>query len=139
MKVLIDTCVIVDYLENREGADAAERIFNDKALDRWISAKSIMDLFYLIHHFTHSNERTKEAIRRIIGIMSGIVDTTAEDVRKALASLTSDYEDAVMIETAVRIQADAIITDNVKDYKHSEVKVYTPNDFLKICGQKGEL
>ena len=51
---------------------------------------------------------------------------------KALISQTSDYEDAVMIETAKRIGVDAIITDNVKDYKYSSVKTYTPKEFLKV-------
>ena len=51
---------------------------------------------------------------------------------KVLISQTSDYEDAVMIETAKRIGVDAIITDNVKDYKHSPVKVYMPTEFLKV-------
>ena len=131
MKVLIDTCVIVDYLENRSGADAAENILNDASIYRCVSAKSVMDLYYLIHHFTHSNHKTRESISSIISVMNEVVDTMDGDVRKALISPTRDYEDAVMIETAIRIKADAIITDNVKDYKHSPVKVYAPDEFLK--------
>lgn len=133
MKVLIDTCVIVDYLEERAGVEYAEKVLSMNSVEKYISAKSILDLYYLIHHFTHSNQKTLEAVRNIINIVDDVVDTTAQDIYNALSSKTSDYEDAVMIETAKRIGVDAIVTDNIKDYKYSSVKVINPKIFVRDC------
>ena len=133
MKVLIDTCVIVDYLEEREGFEYAESILSMNTIEKCISAKSILELYYLIHHFTHSNQKTFKAVRNIINIGDEVVDTAAQDICNALSFKTSDYEDAVMIETAKRIGADIIVTDNIKDYRYSSVKVLTPKDFVREC------
>ena len=59
-----------------------------------------------------------------------LTDTYAEDCINALHSKMTDYEDAVMDETAVRTGMDYIVTRNIKDYKHSKVKATTPSDFL---------
>jgi predicted nucleic acid-binding protein len=53
------------------------------------------------------------------------------DVRRAVSSDVSDYEDAVMIETAARENVDCIVTRNVRDFAASAVPVYSPADFLK--------
>lgn len=58
-------------------------------------------------------------------------DTFAEDCQKALKSLMNDYEDAVMAETGKRIEADYIVTRNLKDYRLSEVKVLSPQELLE--------
>ena len=42
----------------------------------------------------------------------------------------SDYEDAVMVETAVRSDIDCIVTRNQKDYAKSSIRVLSPSDFL---------
>ena len=60
-----------------------------------------------------------------------MLDSTAVDVFHALSSETTDFEDAVMIETAIRSKVDCIITRNTKDYRKSPVPVYTPDDFMK--------
>jgi len=60
----------------------------------------------------------------------------AEDCKKAFFSETSDYEDAVMIETAKRIKADVIVTRNLRDYKETAIPVMEPERFLReLCGQ----
>jgi len=61
----------------------------------------------------------------------------AEDCKKAFFSETSDYEDAVMIETAKRIKADVIVTRNLRDYKkETAIPVMEPEWFLReLCGQ----
>ena len=60
----------------------------------------------------------------------GVADSYAEDCINALHNGMSDYEDAVMSETAYRIKADYIITRNEKDYSKSKVPAITPGEFL---------
>ena len=61
-----------------------------------------------------------------------LLDTTSLDCRKAISSEIADYEDAIMVETAIRSEMDCIVTRNVTDYMKSSVKVYEPSAFLKL-------
>ena len=67
-----------------------------------------------------------------------MADTSASDIFHALASETSDFEDAVMIETALRFHADCIVTRNIKDYKKSPVPIYSPEEFLRLLTETDE-
>ncbi len=58
-------------------------------------------------------------------------DTTSLDCRKAISSEIGDYEDAIMVETAIRSEMDCIVTGNVKDYAKSSVKVCEPSALIR--------
>ena len=135
MRALIDTCVIIDALQNREPfAQEAQQIFftiANKHATGYISAKSVLDIYYLTHRSTHSDEATRKILKTLLGLFD-ILDTTQLDCRQALSSGVSDYEDAVMCETAKRCDVDCIVTRNQKDYVKSEVTVYSPRDFLEL-------
>ena len=92
--------------------------------------KSPADIYYLTHRCTHSDEKARSILNSLLSIVS-MLDSTAVDVFHALSSETTDFEDAVMIETAIRSKVDCIITRNTKDYRKSPVPVYTPDDFMK--------
>ena len=61
-----------------------------------------------------------------------VLDTAGIDCRKALSSDISDFEDAVMTETALRANMDYIVTRNERDYVKSPVPVCTPSELLKL-------
>lgn len=134
MRALIDTCVIIDALQNRDPfAEDAKTIFlllANEQFEGYVSAKSITDIYYLTHRLTHSNEQTRKILKNLLGLFE-ILDTTALDCRKALSSNISDYEDAVMCETAERCEVDCIVTRNEKDYKDAKVSVLTPHAFIE--------
>ena len=133
MTAIIDTCIIIDALQKREPFfDDAQKIFlavANKDVIGYISAKSVTDIYYLTHRATHSDEQTRKILNTLLGLFH-IVDTTAIDCRKALSSEITDYEDAVMCETALRSEMDCIVTRNEKDYRKSEMRIYTPSEFL---------
>ena len=62
--------------------------------------------------------------------MKVLLDTTAADCKNALSFPNNDYEDALMIETALRSGVDCIITRNVEHFSESPVKIYTPDEFV---------
>lgn len=142
MRALIDTCVIVDVLQDRAPfSDDAKLIFYavaNKQADGYISAKSITDIYYLTHRATHNDESTRKILKTLLGLFD-ILDTTAMDCRKALSSDISDYEDAVMCETAERCEVDFIVTRNERDYKKSKIKVISPNEFVKLLEDTNEI
>lgn len=95
-----------------------------------ITAKSATDIYYLTHRVTHSDKEARNKLNSLLSIIS-MLDSAAVDVFHALSSDTSDFEDAVMIETASRSHVDCIITRNQKDYKKYSVPVFTPAEFLQ--------
>ena len=66
-----------------------------------------------------------------MGDQNGFEDLTEEDVKNALIKKQKDFEDAVQMETAKRIDADFIITRNVKDFMKSSIPAYTPLEFMQ--------
>ncbi|MGS0765517.1 PIN domain-containing protein [Syntrophomonas curvata] len=132
-KVLIDTCIVIDFLQKREPfADDALRFFRAAASELfagYITAKSATDIYYIDHKATHSDAESRKKLRSLLTIIS-MADSAAIDVFQALASGISDFEDAVMAETAKRIGADCIVTRNIKDYDKAAVPVCTPAEFL---------
>lgn len=133
MKVLIDTCVVMDFLQRREPfAKTSKRIFRAVASEQflgYITAKAATDIYYLTHRFTHSNEESRRKLNQLLSLVS-LLDTSAEDIFHAISSDVVDFEDAVMIETAIRLHIDCIVTRNIKDYKKSPIPIYTPDDLM---------
>lgn len=67
-----------------------------------------------------------------------VLDTAGMDCRKAIPSQISDYEDAVMIETALRSETDCIVTRIIRDYSKAEIPcIYTFGVHSKAAGQHG--
>jgi len=135
MRALIDTCIIVDALQSREPfKDDAQTIFLQAANNQFegsITAKASTDIYYLTHKYTHSDKDTRKVLSSL-SLLFDLLDTTGIDCRKAISSEISDFEDAVMVETALRTEMDCIVTRNIKDYSKSPVPVYSPSEFLTL-------
>jgi predicted nucleic acid-binding protein len=135
MRVLIDTCVIIDALQSRAPfAEAAQKIFlysANKQFDGYITAKASTDIYYLTHRLTHSDVETRKILSKLYTLFH-LLDTTSLDCRKAISSEISDYEDAIMVETAIRSEMDCIVTRNVKDYTKASVTVYEPDALIAL-------
>ncbi len=134
MRALIDTCVIIDALQERkpfcEDAKTIFLLLANKQFEGYITAASVTDIYYITHRLTHSSVKAKAILKNLLGLFN-ILDTTALDCRRAISSDVSDYEDAVMCETAERCEIDFIVTRNEKDYINSKVCALTTSEFLK--------
>ncbi|MBR2658512.1 PIN domain-containing protein [Candidatus Saccharibacteria bacterium] len=134
MRVLIDTCVIVDAIRDRKPfSDSAQQILlmaERGYLEGFISANQLTDLHYLIRRETHSSSLAEDILKQLTKTIK-IIDTTSDDCRRALVSGRNDFEDALEIESAIREDMDYIITRNTKDYADSPVQVYTPEQFVR--------
>ena len=133
MKALIDTCVIVDVLQNREPfCEKAQTLFLAAAnnqLTGCMTAKSATDIYYLTHRFTHDDKASRAVLNKLFMIFE-VLDTAGMDCRHAIPSEISDFEDAIMAETAVRTEMDCIVTRNIKGFVNSPVPVFTAEEFL---------
>ena len=141
MKALLDTCVVMDFLQNREPFSIPARSIFRAAAAEWftgcITAKAATDICYLTHRCTHSDKESRQKLSQLLTIV-GLLDTSAEDVFHAIASPTADFEDAVMVETAVRSGVDCIVTRNTKDYSKAPIPVYAPAEFIELLTETSE-
>ena len=135
MRAFIDTCVVIDALQSREPfAKDAQDIFLAAANNLYlgyISAKAVTDIYYLMHRHTHDDKASRDILNKLFSLFD-VLDTAGIDCRKAVLSPVSDFEDAVMVETALRSEVDCVVTRNLRDFTKSPVPVYEPKAFLKL-------
>lgn len=133
MRALIDTCIVIDALQAREPfAEDAQQIFlavANKRVMGFLTAKSAADIYYITHRHTHNDHDTRRVLSTLLGLFE-LLDTAGMDCRRAISSKLTDYEDAMMVETALRCGMDCIVTRNLRDYEKSPVQVYSPSAFL---------
>ena len=124
----------MDALQSREPfCKEAQSIFllcANRQFEGFLTAKAITDIYYLTHRQTHSDKATRDVLTKLCALFV-LLDTTALDIRKAISAEISDFEDAVMVETAVRSGADCIVTRNTKDYAKAQIAVCTPEEFIQ--------
>lgn len=135
MRALLDTCVVVDVLQRRDPFyHDAYKVFlavANRHVDGFLTAKSLTDIYYLTHRFTHDDKKTRKVLSTLL-IPFELLDTAGIDCRKAISSDISDFEDAVMVESALRANMDCIVTRNGKDYAKSPIPVYSPSELLAL-------
>ena len=139
MRVLLDTNVIVDVLQQREPwFEAGKEIFLAAArndLTGCVTAKEIADLhFFSRKQFTgqeNIDEKAREIVAKLLSLFE-VIDMLALDCRNAMAIQNHDYEDAIMIASAVRENVDYIITRNPDHFEVSAVPAVSPDQFLPL-------
>ena len=133
-KVVLDTCVVIDFIQNRKPySESAKEIFYliaDKKIEGNITANTVADIYYLTHKYTHNHVASKKIISKLLSLVDTL-DVNKDDVLNALDSEINDYEDAILHESARRNKINVIVTRNIKDYKNAVIDVETPADFLK--------
>ena len=141
MNIIVDTCVIIDALQQREpfnkDAQALCLTVAKGDVSGFIPAKSVADIYYIMHRSVHSDVETRNLLKKLF-MSFGILDTTALDCRNALTSPVSDFEDAILAETAYRNGVEYIVTRNTKDFTRSVIPVITPSEFLQKISESEE-
>lgn len=134
MTVLLDTNVLLDYLQARNDFQSAEKIINlcaDKKLTGFMAAHSVPDMYYILRKFFSDSDR-REMILSLIDIVP-VAEINHAKIATALANSNfSDFEDCLQDECAVAVFADYIISRNTQDFAQSKVPAITPDDFLAM-------
>ena len=138
MRVLIDTNVIIDVLQDREPwCDAGKKIFlavANKEITGCLTAKEVTDIHFISRRQFKGSSKIDSICREIIGKLLKVfevLDTLGSDCYNALAIDNYDYEDAVMLSTALRSGVDYIVTRDVEHYKSSPIPVFTSEQFVR--------
>jgi len=139
MIVIFDKCVILDSLMDRKPfSDDSNELFKMMAngvFEGLVSVKTMMDLHYILKNYTHNEEKTRSLLKKLSTLFE-VVSSNTYDCIKSLDSKITDYEDAMMAQTAESIKADYIITRNIKDFKYSNIKAINPANFLSVISKQ---
>ena len=133
MKLFLDTNVLFDVLGRRARhvADSAavwsrvERGVHEGL----ISAISFNNVFYIVRRAA-GHKAAREAMK-VLRDAFRIVDVDEQTIHRAIDSGIADFEDALQYFSALRAQADCIITRNVRDFPPDPIPAMTPEEFLE--------
>ena len=136
MRVLLDTNIIVDVLQRREPWFLdGQKIFYAAAnqqITGCITAKEAADIYcFSRKQFTgqkNVDHKARQVMTKLFSLFE-LIDTLGIDCQNAIAIENNDYEDAIMIESAIRTGLDCIITRNPDHFKTAAIPVYSPAEF----------
>ena len=137
MRVLLDTCVILDAMQDRgKFAKFAQMLLIGSAENKFegcATSKQICDVYYILHKVYHSNEKCKQYLNDLFNVLE-VINCSGSSVINAQASNVTDFEDAVLIEGAKEASCDFIVTSNVSDFKNSSLKAMNPEQACSVLG-----
>jgi predicted nucleic acid-binding protein len=138
MTVLLDTNILLDYLQKRPEFSNAERILDicaDKKIFGYMPAHSIPDMYYIMRK-TYSDEERRSILPNLINV----VPVISVDQKRIVSALSNknffDFEDCLQTECASSFSADYIVTRNINDFSQSSVPPVSPQDFLNLIANQ---
>ena len=130
--ILVDLNIILDYLEDRDGSEKAGELFAkcfNGELKGYVCAHEITTLAYYLGKTRKNRTENMKIISRILKLFN-VIEIGRTTLEKAILSNITDFEDAVIVESAELKKIDCIITRNIKDFKNSPIPVMLPEDYL---------
>ena len=132
MVLLIDANIIIGVLMNRNEfvieSSLIWKYCETHQTKGYISALTIANLVYIMRK--ELDPKRIDTVISSLKMIFEIANLTSEDIILASKMQWRDFEDALQSATAQRIQADYIITRNVKDFRSSKVPAFTPSELL---------
>jgi len=133
-KVLIDSDVIIDSLFDREPfAKYSTTILSmceSGKIIGFLTPLIFSNVYYLLRR-TAKHEKVIAKLKQLLRITQ-VLQMDRNVIEKALNCEFKDFEDALQNYTTVNNgNIDIMLTRNLKDYKKSELGVFTPEIYIK--------
>ena len=130
-RIFLDTNILIDYIDNRAGADDAEQIFacgfSGEAL-LFASSLTFANMAYIIKG--RPQEEKYDALSQMAGVVE-IVDLRKQEVMAAIAHPVKDFEDMLQYQCAKAAGCDVIVTNDRRHYDFSDIPHFTSADFAR--------
>ncbi len=134
MRVLIDTNIVLDFLQEREPfVENAARLFeriDAGEIEGFIAATTITNIYYIIRRIA-GRVVAQDAIAQVLNDLT-ICAVNLEILEQALALNFEDFEDAVQYACAVLHGVDAIVTRDASGFISAEIPVVLPEEIDAI-------
>lgn len=132
MVLLIDANIVLDVLMNRreyvKESSLIWKLCETEQVKGYISSLTFANMVYIMR-----KELTLEKIEEVyhkLDLIFEFAEFSRSVLEKAVEMNWKDFEDAVQSATAEQINADYIITRNVRDFAKSRVIAFTPAELL---------
>lgn len=139
MRLLIDTCIILDHIGRREPFYELSRraclLGITGEAETYITSNMVTDIFCLLRK-DHGSAIAQQMIEENLGFLR-VISVSAEDVARALSLRWGDFEDCVESCCAQKMGLDFIVTRNGKDFADSPVPAVSPEELFAMLRQKG--
>jgi predicted nucleic acid-binding protein len=132
-RVFVDTNIIVDLIADRRPfSKFAIRLFSkaeNRRVKLFTSSHSIATTHYLLKKYV-DEKQLREILENLLDYLT-VVAISQDVIKKGLKSKHKDFEDALQIISASTIDnLDCIVTRNIKDFKGSEIPVFSPDELF---------
>ena len=138
MRVLIDTNVVLDLLQEREPfVENAARLFeriDAGEIEGFITATTITNIYYIVRKVA-GRVVAQDAIAQILSDLN-ICAVDLNVLEQALALNFEDFEDAVQYACAIVHNLDAIVTRDLSGFFNAEIPVVLPENLDNISGDE---
>ncbi|WP_251213354.1 type II toxin-antitoxin system VapC family toxin [Adlercreutzia murintestinalis] len=134
MNVLLDTCVVIDYLGRKEPFfhDAelimAAGFFRDVKL--WTTGQALNDAFYVLRKYLPADQ-IQQAIVELLEVITPVT-LAPDDYQRAARQNWDDFEDCLVALCAQKARADYLITRDASGFTRSSVPPISPADWLAL-------
>ncbi len=131
LRIYIDTNIYLNAILNRDEGVSKE-IFSFLAgvdVELFLNDISIINIHYIIKKSFDRADVIEEL--KTIQKENNLVSVDEEIIENSLDSEFKDFEDAVQFFCAKKIDAELIITDNIRDFKLSDIRVISAKDFYR--------
>ena len=137
-KLFLDTDVLIDFLSDRQPfSEQAVQLFAFAIKHKYsllVSAISFDNIYYVMRRNGLSHLASIKALKKIHEV-THCVPIHAQTISAALESDFKDFEDGIQYHAALgSVNIEYFITRNIKDYRHSEIQVLTPQHFMTLHG-----
>ena len=138
MKLIIDSSILLDVLYAREPhvekSLSVWRLCEAGKLQGFVSVLTFANIVYIMRKEL-DEEKIKDCWEKLSKIFT-FVDLRVEDVAMATKRKGKDFEDELQMVAAERVEADYIITRNIKDFKNSLIPVLPPTEFMDSIAKR---
>ena len=135
-KLLLDTNIIVDFLHHRDPHYEQTRLLmltgRVGEFSLWITSSQVTDIIYIL---TNGGNKSKvpEVLEKLRALRTfiNVYAATDADIDKMLATTWPDPEDALLVDLALKMRADAIITRDEEFSETDMIRVHDCPGFFK--------
>jgi predicted nucleic acid-binding protein len=131
LKIYIDTNIYINSILDRDNGISKDILsfLAGTEVDVYINDISIINIHYIIRKTLIKDDVINEL--KVIQRENHLVSVDKNIIENALDSEFKDFEDAIQYFCAKKIDARVIITDNVSDFKLSNIPIISAKDFYQ--------
>lgn len=131
-RVFIDTNILIDFIENRPGADAAEKVLEkaaNKVFSIFASPLTFANIAYIL-----GKRLSKQDLYPMLDALEKQIEVLPMDqdqLRQAIDYPSNDFEDMLQYQCALAGHCDIILTRDVKGFSdYSLIPLMTATEFV---------